>query len=403
MCVTSSIVSSAYTGGPTVQSYQLQAILDDIRFEEGDIDLPTVGFSQLEVNEIVTQGSFKYYHGHLIRQGEVESKSEENYVALKCLTGQSFSQALQWMKEIKLLYKLDHVNIRNIHTMSSTLLSDCLEDNTTHSSLGVKNRFFLVVDPVQEPLRRRMNEWAENDFKNQNTMGGVNKYDALGRVKLVGQEVARGMAYLHSQSISFGPITPERIGFDHRGKIKLIDFAQAAHHGLDTIESATTISKETAFADDIYYFGLLLWELFTLTTPKEARPPLRGTINSDQLREFISSCWNEDTKKRPIFKRIPKRLMEITSQCRHRFVAENKNEIGTEYMVSTTSKASSLKNLFRRSQSSRKSRQNLRVSKVHLLLDLVPTISDSTRKSICEETVSNNSESSIDTPCIISE
>jgi hypothetical protein len=362
MSVASSLGTSS-SFGMTFASCQVQAFLDDIRLEEGDVDLPMISFLQIQVNEIVTEGSFKYYHGYVVAKDN--EATENNYVALKCLKGQDAKRGLKWINETKILANLKHDNIRNIHAESPSSLSDSLENN--NHELGIANRYFLVMDPIQETLRRRMEEWKSNENDSsfasslggkRNSVSGVNRFNALGRVKFVGQDVITAMTYLYSKNISFGKLTPSKIGFDNHGTIKLMDFSEASIAG---------DNEERRFASDIYSFGLLLWELFTLTSPKEQRPPLRGVIHSEILREFLEQCWDRDIQKRPTFsKRLAKRMMEITSACRHNLVATNKREVGEEYMLQHPEKASSLRNLL----SPKSQKKSFRVSRVDLTLDV---------------------------------
>jgi hypothetical protein len=364
-----------------MNSFQLEEILDDIRLEEGDINLPTVPFSQIRVNEIVTQGSFKYYHGCVESSDGKEGKS---HYAVKCLKGHNVKRGLQWIKETKLLAPLKHENMRNIHAASCKSLSDCLESET--HELNVANRYFLVVDTIQETLKRRMDDWRLKDkrhgnlftsFGGKRNSHGVDTSDAIDRIKLVGHDITKAMVYLHAENVAFGALTPDKIGYDCHGTIKLMDFSAA--------RLVDTANMKELYGADIYAFGLLLWQLFTLEEPVEQRPPLNGVILSDRLREMIKQCWDKDLDQRPKFRRITKRLLEATSDCRHTVVQASKNEqVGAEYIQED--RPPSIRNLFLASPKS-KCKKNFRISKVDLTLHLLQDPADETNKVACDATV----------------
>jgi hypothetical protein len=390
MSVSSSLNSFATSFGGSfskfsMNGFQLDEILDDIRLEEGDINLPTVPFSQIRINEIVTQGSFKYYHGYVERSSD-DGKEEKSYYAVKCLKGHNVKGGLQWVKETKLLAPLKHDNIRNIHSVSSKSLSDCLESET--HELNVANRYFLVVDTIQETLKRRMDEWRLKDkqhgtiftsFGGKRNSHGVDTSDAIDRVKLVGHDIAKAMVYLHSKNVAFGPLTPDKIGYDCHGTIKLMNFSAA--------QQVDTTNSKKLYGADVFSFGLLLWQLFTLEeTAVDERPPLNGVIYSDRLREMIKQCWDKDLDQRPKFRRITKRLLEATSDCRHTVVQANKEEqVGMEYLQDD--RPPSIRNLFLASPK-RNGKKNFRISKVDLTLHLLKDPSaDANNKVACDATV----------------
>eukprot|EP00980_Cylindrotheca_fusiformis_P018706 scaffold6231_cov108-Cylindrotheca_fusiformis.AAC.2 len=405
--------SGSGSGGSSHQ--RMEALLDDIRMEEGDlVDLPMVSFSQIQVHEIVTEGSFKYYHGHTKDEDDVESEVP-NYVALKCLRGsdpnQYYRRALKWIQETKLLANLKHHDhIRNIHAQSIVSLADSLENHLNHE-IGISDRYFLVVDPIQETLARRIDEWRSfeggssrrkrnsllasptttvTNIGRRNAVNTINKYDALGRVKFVAQDVIKAMTYLHSNHITFGDLTPDKIGFNHRGVLKLIDFSGASSTtlGENNNNNNNDDDEDSLFAEDMYSFGLLLWELFTLKTPKERRPILRGVVHAEPLRDFLGLCWSKDLSKRPKFsKRLGKRMMEITSTCRHNLVVANhQRELGEIYhhdhhssspQAGTMRKSSSMSSMRRGNRRSLRSpnmmrnpQKAFRVSKVDLTFDV---------------------------------
>jgi serine/threonine protein kinase len=76
-------------------------------------------------------------------------------------------------------------------------------------------------------------------------------------------------------------------------------------------------NKQISFQNDVYSFGLILWELYTLLEPfnislnnvynyvviNNCRPEITKDFNSD-VASLIRLCWDIDSKKRPTFKKI---------------------------------------------------------------------------------------------------
>jgi serine/threonine protein kinase len=354
MSETSSLTLSTSNRIGALAPYDIKSILDDIQMEESEVDFPTVEFSQIRVNEIVTDGSFKYYHGDVVVESASDDTQNMRYVAIKCLKTQNFKQALRWIQESKILSNLRHENILNIQAISPNALSHCQEE--TINDLCIANRYFQVVDSIKETLRHRMEEWKKIErgsslfplfSPGKKNAVAKNKHDALGRVKFIGYEIAKVMEYLHYYNVCIGDLSPRTIGFDNSGTVKIIDFSKAKVVNSDDTE---------AFATDMYSFGLLLWELFTLSPPREHRPALSGVIHADEVREFIAQCWDQDISKRHVFsRRLPKLMLEMTRDCHHYFVEYNKREIGKEYL-----------SLPEKSQG-----KNFRVSKVNITIDLL--------------------------------
>lgn len=388
MSVASSMLSfgASSSSFSPLNRFQIEEILDDIRIEEGDIELPIVEFSRFRVHEIITQGVFKYYHGY-VEEGEANEKS---YYAIKCITGsKNFKKALEWIKEARLVAPLKNEHIQNIYAMSLKSLSECLESE--NHELNVAHRFFLVVDTIQESLNRRMFDWRLNDchgsmrssFGGKNNSLGVDRYDAIDRVKLVGDDVAKALVYLHSENVAFGPLTPDKIGYDRHGTLKLTNFS--------TAQPVDSENSKELYAADIYSFGQLLWQIYTLEEIVPHRPALNGIIPEGRLRELIRQCWDKDIDERPKTRRIPRRLMEATRDARHSMVAAKKEtEVGNEFLSELSDhRPPSIRNLFLKSPRG-KNKKNFRVSKVDLTLHLLehPSfIEDNHKSGGCDATV----------------
>jgi hypothetical protein len=89
---------------------------------------------------------------------------------------------------------------------------------------------------------------------------------------------------------------------------------------------------------------------------------------------MIKQCWDKNLDQRPKFRRITKRLLEATSDCRHTVVQANKDEqVGAEYLQED--RPPSIRNLFLASPKSKR-KKNFRISKVDLTLHLLQDPSD---------------------------
>ena len=196
------------------------------------------------------------------------------------------------------------------------------------------------------------------------------------RLKDVALVVAKAMNYLHFSSIAYRSLNPETgIGYDSEGKLYLCDMglARKLQDGVGTLstrgmnpfyKAPEYVLKEKQLRSkqgnggaidlrkaDVFSFGLILYEIVTLTNPFEKyyvnveqqqqldvsnhtkhtestnidvetfekevliggeRPSLDQYKNIPFfLKSLIISCWNENPNKRPCFSEIVKWLEEI--------------------------------------------------------------------------------------------
>ncbi len=150
------------------------------------------------------------------------------------------------------------------------------------------------------------------------------------------QDLAKGLAYLHTHHVIHGDIHPKHIGIT-RHQAKWMDFglAKVRTAGIATLPR---MSLEVAWqapeswqnraelttASDVYGFGMLLWTLITGRLPyaeKTASNILRAvqrgereTIPSDvpkACRELIEACWSADPATRPTAHQVARALQAL--------------------------------------------------------------------------------------------
>ncbi|XP_054804321.1 serine/threonine/tyrosine-protein kinase HT1-like [Prosopis cineraria] len=151
-------------------------------------------------------------------------------------------------------------------------------------------------------------------------------------------EIARGMAYIHSQGIIHRDLKPENVLISEDSHLKIADFGIAceeAYRDVFTDDPGTfrwmapEMIKRKSYGRkvDVYSFGLILWEMVTGTTPYEDMNPvqaayavvnknLRPVIPSNcppAMRELIEQCWSSHPDKRPEFWQIVKVLEQFES------------------------------------------------------------------------------------------
>lgn len=179
--------------------------------------------------------------------------SLQRQVAIKFMAGAAFPAAEateRFMREAKMLAKLDHPNILKIY------------------DLGVEDEQpYLVLEYVRgESVRERLNR------------EGPLKSDEAARIALM---VARGLAYAHDKSILHRDVKPENVLLSIEGGVKLLDFglgkllelSENISHGGVILGTPAYLAPELIMgnppseASDLYTVGILLYEMLTGVTP----------------------------------------------------------------------------------------------------------------------------------------
>ena len=152
--------------------------------------------------------------------------------------------------------------------------------------------------------------------------------------------IALAMKYLHSLGIIHRDLKPSNILEDEHLFPKICDFGLSkfisnngendAFNSGDNLVGTTLYMapeifqyREYSKASDVYSFGMLIYEMITLSIPFDykydymimskvsqgGRPQIKSTI-SDIYRDLIEACWSDQIEDRPTFSQIVEYLIE---------------------------------------------------------------------------------------------
>lgn len=152
---------------------------------------------------------------------------------------------------------------------------------------------------------------------------------------IIAADVAKGLAYLHSQGIIHRDMKTLNVLLDDHYRAKICDFgmvrtrcAQQPMTGL--IGTAHWMAPEVLMSSptydekvDVYSFGIMLWELLTGKVPygdmstaniaiyvveQGLRPEIPSTA-TPKIRDLMMRCWNANPAKRPTMTEVLQDLM----------------------------------------------------------------------------------------------
>ena len=288
----------------------------------------------------------------LVKRGSKQSsrspKSNSSHghpsLALKCLpdsAGRKESDielaADCLLIEIDILSKLPrHPNIIRLYAVSSNLT-----DNPRNA--------FLLLQRVPTTLTDLLLRWknAKGKISWKSLTNRAKRQERLlqeqqHRVNLVAPGLVRALSFLHRHHILYRDLKPANVGLDDQGQVRLFDFGASRrilYHKNERqltklVGSARYMAPEMiqgqgaySFSADVYSFGILLWQVATLSKPfqqvqskdqmkqlvlvKHERPSLRAVMACDELRDLLQACWHPQPDARPTFATIAKNLEMI--------------------------------------------------------------------------------------------
>jgi len=159
--------------------------------------------------------------------------------------------------------------------------------------------------------------------------------------------IAEAIAYLHSKNIVYRDLKPANVGFDNQGVVKLFDFGFAvglpAENCLDVSNPggllfdkcgtpcymAPEVGLELGYRTeaDVYSYGILMWEMCSLTKPfaefkcpadfersvyvhEGARPRVKKHWPA-LLISTMKKCWSTLPGKRPNIASVEENLRTV--------------------------------------------------------------------------------------------
>ena len=141
--------------------------------------------------------------------------------------------------------------------------------------------------------------------------------DAQNKLKIAVQ-IARALAYIHTQKIIHRDIKPENVHINTAGVVKLMDFGIAKTEGLQMTRAGFVLGTPFYMAPeqvmgapttpqvDVYAFGILLFEIFTGGKPFQA----------DTVERIFYFILNEPLNLEPMVQAgVPRPIIDLVTRC----------------------------------------------------------------------------------------
>lgn len=328
-----------------------------LQYPKGCTEPVGLQWSDVKINTLLGSGSFSVVYKAQVTHPDLK---DEHY-AIKSLSAETIccndsfvTGAIDLALEAKILSKLRHENIVQVHGVKAGNIADCFSQGT--------GGFFLVLDLLEETLDVRLDRWRKEEAEKAGILGGAVKnlfnrkrraqkrLEAIvDRLDHVIMGIARGMEYIHQNNVILRDLKPHNIGFDKQGKVRIFDFglARELERGDGTSNSACStrcntgiagtiryispenaLGKQCGLPSDVYSFAILLYEVITLQVPfdeiklvsqfKEKvlrghyRPSLKW-VPSALLQDLLQDAWDVCPETRPSFAEIGCIMEEVIS------------------------------------------------------------------------------------------
>lgn len=186
---------------------------------------------------------------------------------------------------------------------------------------GRYNSYFLILDRLTDNLEDRCWTWR-NDYKAYTAKSKrpwarqkfAQKLETLWKARLqAALDVSSALAYMHQRRIINRDVKSCNAGFTVRGELKLFDFGlsrmlpsedQRVEGGFPMSRVGTHYymapeirdSKPYDLSADVFSFGVVLWEVLSLSTPRDTLKKMNlGGGDSSQLP--TCPCWPADVSQ----------------------------------------------------------------------------------------------------------
>eukprot|EP00884_Botryococcus_braunii_P017386 jgi/Botrbrau1/4330/Bobra.0232s0020.2 len=151
------------------------------------------------------------------------------------------------------------------------------------------------------------------------------------RAALMALDIARGVAYLHSQSVIHLDLKSANVLLTNDGRAKIADVGlahmmkenrtHASNLGMGTfawMAPEVILHGRAGYSADVFSLGVILWELVTGEVPERGRMrELRSPEDCPEaVATLIGQCMLSDTRQRPTAKSVAVQLRTIVSQNR---------------------------------------------------------------------------------------
>lgn len=228
--------------------------------------------------------------------------------------------------EAKFLAVIDHPHIIKIRAIATT--------EYLHKD------FFVILDRLYNTLEKEIDKWGSKQRKNS-VMGKILDYKGKKKKNLlidklnVAYDLASALSYLHDNCIIYRDLSPDNVGFDVRGEVKIFDFGLAKEllpssklpdgnykltgytGSLRYMAPEVVLCKPYNASADVFSFGILLWQIITCVTPykgysvkmyetfvvEKGYRPTDATgkvaVLPEKLNNLVESCWSDKPKERP--------------------------------------------------------------------------------------------------------
>lgn len=190
---------------------------------------------------------------------------------------------------------------------------------------GRHTDYFVIVDFLPEMLDDRILFWRRSHRKyhfrlkcpwaHQKFFSKLNDL-LLQRLRVL-HDAASAVEYMHERRIINRDLKAANIGFDIHGDLKIFDFGLSrllpAHPDVDDYYAMSRVGTKYYIAPevkqkkpynlsaDIYSFGVVMWEVFAMATPREAlhRLRLEKRIEHETSSELplCDVCWPPECVK----------------------------------------------------------------------------------------------------------
>jgi len=212
--------------------------------------------------------------------------------------------------------------------------------------------FYVILDRLYNTLSRQIVEWTERKVKMSKTKAklldrkGKKRKELSVELLKTAYDISGALDHLHQNSIIYRDLSPDNVGFDVRGEVKIFDFGLAKEllpsaklsdgnykltgctGSLRFMAPEVVLCKPYNTSADSFSFGILLWNIMALTMPymnftikmyvtlvaQQGQRPQDPAVKEDwppEVTKVMKSCWDENPKVRPTLDRAKEMLGNI--------------------------------------------------------------------------------------------